>query len=137
VYENTIIRGYLVYLGYLTPSHYAPPMHVCMYMFVCVYLTHLYTLFNPTFTLTHSHTHTLIHSYTHTLTHSHTHTLIHSYTHTHTHTLSLIGRAGRKGTAYTFVSQKEEQYAPSMAKLLSKGTYPNTIIRCIILCVTL
>jgi len=31
------------------------------------------------------------------------------------------GRAGRKGTAYTFISSKEEQYAPIMIKVLEKA----------------
>lgn len=31
------------------------------------------------------------------------------------------GRAGRKGTAYTFISSKEEQYAPIMIKVIEKA----------------
>jgi len=36
------------------------------------------------------------------------------------HRVGRTGRAGRKGTAYTFISSKEEQYAPSMLKALQK-----------------
>ena len=32
------------------------------------------------------------------------------------HRVGRTGRAGRKGTAYTFISSAEEQYAPLMAK---------------------
>jgi len=37
------------------------------------------------------------------------------------HRVGRTGRAGRKGTAYTFVSQREDQYAPSMVKVLQKA----------------
>jgi ATP-dependent RNA helicase DDX46/PRP5 len=37
------------------------------------------------------------------------------------HRVGRTGRAGRKGTAYTFISSREEQYAPSMVKLLHKA----------------
>lgn len=40
------------------------------------------------------------------------------------HRVGRTGRAGRKGTAYTFVSQREDQYAPSMVKLLQKANQP-------------
>jgi ATP-dependent RNA helicase DDX46/PRP5 len=40
------------------------------------------------------------------------------------HRVGRTGRAGRKGTAYTFVSSKEEQYAPSMMKALQKAGRP-------------
>jgi ATP-dependent RNA helicase DDX46/PRP5 len=37
------------------------------------------------------------------------------------HRVGRTGRAGRKGTAYTFISSKEEQYAPIMVKALQKA----------------
>lgn len=37
------------------------------------------------------------------------------------HRVGRTGRAGRKGTAYTFISQKEEQYAPVMVKVIEKA----------------
>ena len=37
------------------------------------------------------------------------------------HRVGRTGRAGRKGTAYTFISSSEEQYAPLMAKALEKA----------------
>jgi ATP-dependent RNA helicase DDX46/PRP5 len=37
------------------------------------------------------------------------------------HQVGRTGRAGRKGTAYTFISQREDQYAPSMVKVLQKA----------------
>jgi ATP-dependent RNA helicase DDX46/PRP5 len=37
------------------------------------------------------------------------------------HRVGRTGRAGRKGTAYTFISSREDQYAPSMVKLLQKA----------------
>jgi ATP-dependent RNA helicase DDX46/PRP5 len=37
------------------------------------------------------------------------------------HRVGRTGRAGRKGTAYTFISQREDQYAPSMVKVLQKA----------------
>ena len=40
------------------------------------------------------------------------------------HRVGRTGRAGRKGTAYTFLSQKEEQYAPIMIKVLNKAGVP-------------
>ena len=40
------------------------------------------------------------------------------------HRVGRTGRAGRKGTAYTFVSQREDQYAPSMVKVLQKANQP-------------
>ena len=40
------------------------------------------------------------------------------------HRVGRTGRAGRKGTAYTFVSQREDQYAPSMVKVLQKAEQP-------------
>lgn len=40
------------------------------------------------------------------------------------HRVGRTGRAGRKGTAITFVSQKDEQYAPLMIKILQKAGSP-------------
>lgn len=40
------------------------------------------------------------------------------------HRVGRTGRAGRKGTAYTFVSAREDQYAPSMVKVLQKAGQP-------------
>jgi ATP-dependent RNA helicase DDX46/PRP5 len=40
------------------------------------------------------------------------------------HRVGRTGRAGRKGTAYTFISSKEEQYAPIMIKVLEKAKSP-------------
>lgn len=40
------------------------------------------------------------------------------------HRVGRTGRAGRKGTAYTFISSKEEQYAPIMVKALEKADQP-------------
>lgn len=37
------------------------------------------------------------------------------------HRIGRTGRAGRKGTAYTFISSKEDQYSPSMIKVLQKA----------------
>ncbi len=37
------------------------------------------------------------------------------------HRVGRTGRAGRKGTAYTFISSNEEQYAPIMVKALEKA----------------
>lgn len=37
------------------------------------------------------------------------------------HRVGRTGRAGRKGTAYTFISPNEEQYAPIMVKALEKA----------------
>jgi len=40
------------------------------------------------------------------------------------HRVGRTGRAGRKGTAYTFISQAEEAYAPIMVKVLSLVNKP-------------
>lgn len=40
------------------------------------------------------------------------------------HRVGRTGRAGRKGTAYTFISEKEDQYAPAMIKALEKTGQP-------------
>ena len=37
------------------------------------------------------------------------------------HRVGRTGRAGRKGSAYTFISSREDQYAPNMVKLLQKA----------------
>ena len=37
------------------------------------------------------------------------------------HRVGRTGRAGRKGTAYTFVSEDEEQYASLMVQVLEKA----------------
>jgi len=37
------------------------------------------------------------------------------------HRVGRTGRAGRKGTAYTFISSKEEQYSPVMVKVIEKA----------------
>jgi ATP-dependent RNA helicase DDX46/PRP5 len=40
------------------------------------------------------------------------------------HRIGRTGRAGRKGTAYTFISPNEEQYAPLMCKALEQAEQP-------------
>ena len=47
------------------------------------------------------------------------------------HRVGRTGRAGRKGTAYTFISSSEEQYAPLMAKALEKAgsTLPAELVQ--------
>jgi ATP-dependent RNA helicase DDX46/PRP5 len=40
------------------------------------------------------------------------------------HRIGRTGRAGRKGTAYTFISTNEEQYAPLMCKALEQAEQP-------------
>eukprot|EP01041_Mallomonas_annulata_P000242 gene242-447_t len=40
------------------------------------------------------------------------------------HRIGRTGRAGRKGTAYTFISPQEEQFSPTMLKVLERAGQP-------------
>lgn len=44
------------------------------------------------------------------------------------HRVGRTGRAGRKGTAYTFISQEEEQHAPTLIKALTQSKQKVTVM---------